>query len=85
MLDVRERWEYELCHIEPSLHIPMYDVPARLDQLQRDATIIVVCHHGMRSRQVAEFLSANGFGDVANLNGGIDDWARVVDPTIATY
>lgn len=85
VLDVREPWEYARCHIDASLHIPMADVPKRLHELAQDATILVVCHHGMRSRHVGEFLLANGYRDVTNLSGGIDAWARVVDQTLATY
>lgn len=85
LLDVREPWEHELCHIAGDLHIPMAEIPARLADIPQDRPLIVVCHHGMRSYQVAEFLLARGFADVANLDGGIDAWARAVDPTLALY
>ncbi len=85
LLDVREPWEHELCHIEGGLHIPMGQIPARLAEIAQDRPVIVVCHHGMRSRQVAEFLILQGFKDVANLEGGIDAWARSVDPALALY
>ncbi len=84
-LDVREPWEHELCHIEGDLHIPMNEIPERLAEIPQDRPLIVVCHHGMRSYQVAEFLLARGFTDVANLDGGIDAWARAVDPALALY
>ena len=85
LLDVREPWEHELCHIAGDLHIPMGEIPARLADIPQERPLIVVCHHGMRSYQVAEFLLARGFADVANLDGGIDAWARAVDPTLARY
>ena len=85
LLDVRESWEYNLCALPGSVHIPMGQIPARLADIPQGRPLIVVCHHGMRSYQVAEFLLARGFSDVANLDGGIDAWARVVDPTLARY
>ena len=85
LLDVREPWEHELCHIAGDLHIPMGQIPERLADIPQHRPLIVVCHHGMRSYQVAEFLLARGFADVANLDGGIDAWARAVDPTLARY
>ena len=84
-IDVREPWEHELCHIDGDLHIPMGEIPARLADIPQDRPLVVVCHHGMRSYQVAEFLLARGFQDVSNLNGGIDAWALSVDPALARY
>lgn len=84
-LDVREQWEHALCHIAGDLHIPMGQIATRLNEIPQDRSLIVVCHHGMRSRQVAEFLVSRGFTDVANLNGGIDAWARVVDTELKLY
>lgn len=85
LLDVREPWEHELCHIAGDLHIPMGEIAGRLAEIAQDKPLIVVCHHGMRSRQVAEFLLTRGFTDVSNLNGGIDAWARSVDPALTLY
>ena len=85
LLDVREPWEYAHSHIEGSLHVPMQQVPDRLDEIPRELPLVVVCHHGMRSLQVAHFLAAQGYADVANLTGGIDAWSRTVDPTVPTY
>lgn len=84
-LDVREPWEFALCHIAGSVHIPMGDIPARFGEIASDAIVVVLCHHGMRSRQVMHFLSQSGFDDVRNLAGGIDAWAREIDPQLATY
>ena len=85
VLDVREPWEYALCHVDGSIHIPMNEIPQRITELPTAATIVVLCHHGMRSLQVAHYLSAQGYTDVANLHGGIDAWARSVDTGLATY
>lgn len=85
LLDVREPFEFEICHINGSINIPMNEVPARIDDLDADARYIVICHHGGRSMQVAMFLQRNGFAEVCNLEGGVDAWARTVDPDMPTY
>ena len=85
LLDVREHEELEHAALAFAKHIPMAQVPARLDELDNDATIVVMCHGGMRSAQVANFLAANGFSHVFNLAGGIDAWALEVDDTIPRY
>lgn len=85
LLDVREGWEVALCAIAGSRHIPMNDVPERADELPRDRALVVVCHHGTRSMQVAQWLRAQGFENAINLDGGIDQWARTVEPGMATY
>ena len=85
LLDVREPWEFGICHIEGSRLIPMQQIPGHLDDLEKNAPIVVICHHGVRSRQVAYFLEQQGFNDVINLVGGVDAWAREVDTTLAIY
>jgi rhodanese-related sulfurtransferase len=84
-LDVREQVELEICRIEGAIHIPMGKIPERFEQLPKDKTIIVFCHHGMRSRTVQEYLEAQGFENLINLAGGIHAWAIDVDPTIQQY
>lgn len=85
LLDVREPWEFERCHIEGAVSLPMNGIPARLAELPRDRDIVVICHHGVRSYHVARFLDHNGFTRVINLTGGVDAWAKAVDPTMPTY
>jgi rhodanese-related sulfurtransferase len=85
LLDVREPQEYACCRIEGSLHIPMNDIPARLGELDPAREIIVICHHGMRSQSVADYLIRQNFGNVANLRGGIDAWAIQADPNMPRY
>jgi rhodanese-related sulfurtransferase len=85
LLDVREPWEHQTCRIEGSLLVPMGEVPARAGELDPDADIVVICHHGGRSMQVALFLGKQGFARVHNLAGGVDAWARSVDPSMPTY
>jgi len=85
LLDVREPWEYELCHLPGSTHIPMQTIPARSNELAPDAEVVVICHHGVRSLQVAMFLERSGFDSVYNLMGGVAAWAQDVDPTMRRY
>jgi len=85
LLDVREPYERELAVIEPSIHIPMQEVPQRLAELPRDRTVVVYCHSGVRSSMVAGYLEQQGFRSVANLGGGIDAWSRRVDPKVPRY
>ena len=85
LLDVREPFERRIARIDPSIHIPMNDVPGRIAELPKDRTIIVYCHHGNRSEMVAAYLENEGFADVINLVGGIDLWAQQVDPHVRRY
>jgi rhodanese-related sulfurtransferase len=85
LLDVRENWEYETCHIEGSTQIPMNLIPIRVTELDDDREIVCVCHHGARSMQVAAFLERNGFSNITNLTGGIHAWAVQVDPSMPKY
>ena len=85
LLDVREAWEVALCAIEGSIAIPMSEIPGRLHEIDRAREWVVVCHHGLRSQQVAMLLQQEGFPQVHNLHGGIDAWARIVDPGMRQY
>lgn len=85
VLDVREPDEVAICAIEGSLSVPMQDIPERLDALPRSNPLVVLCHHGGRSRMVTEFLRNNGFDNAVNLAGGIDAWARSIDPRMSRY
>ncbi|MEN8260149.1 MAG: rhodanese-like domain-containing protein [Pseudomonadota bacterium] len=85
LLDVREPFEYSICHIDNSLHIPLNQVPLKLHQLESTREIVVICHHGIRSRQVGHFLVRQGFEKVTNLAGGIDAWAIDVEPAMPRY
>jgi len=85
LLDVREPWEYQTCRIEGATSMPMNTVPGNLEQLDRDAPIICICHHGARSLRVAQFLEGNGFTQVTNLTGGVHAWAQQVDASMPTY
>lgn len=85
LLDVREPWEYEIARLPNSLNIPMNRVPGEFGTLDPQLPTVCICHHGMRSLQVAMFLANRGFDRVLNLTGGIDAWSRQVDPACATY
>jgi rhodanese-related sulfurtransferase len=85
LLDVREPWEIETAKIAGCVSIPMRDIPARSGELDDDAQIVCVCHHGARSANVAMFLESRGFAKVFNLQGGIDAWSRQVDPSVPLY
>jgi len=86
LIDVREPWEFETAHIEDSLLMPMGDVPARAHQeLDPDEHLVVMCHHGMRSMNVAVWLRNQGFEQAQSLMGGIDAWSAEIDPTVPRY
>jgi rhodanese-related sulfurtransferase len=85
LLDVREPWEFSICRIEGSQSIPMRQIPATAAQLDPDRETVVICHHGIRSYQVARYLEQRGFSRVINLEGGVAAWARDQDPTMPVY
>ena len=85
LLDVREPWECAIARLPGSLNIPLGEISARWRELDAAAELIVMCKAGSRSRMAAQFLSAQGFGRVANLTGGIDAWTRDIDPSLPSY
>jgi rhodanese-related sulfurtransferase len=85
ILDIREHWEWQLARIDGSQHLPMHEIPSRLADLDQSHPTVVICHHGVRSLQVVAFLQRLGFANLHNLQGGIDAWARVVDPAVPVY
>ena len=85
LLDVREPWEVEIAPMPGAANIPMHEIAARRGELDAARPVVCICHHGVRSMHVALFLQRQGFGDVLNLDGGVDAWAREVDPAFPTY
>ena len=85
ILDVREPWEVAICGFPEALHIPLAALPDQLDRVPDDRPVVVVCHHGMRSLQAVRWLRAQGRDQAINLAGGVDAWARTVDPAMPTY
>ena len=85
LLDVREPWEFKICLIDGSFNIPMHTIPGKLSELNAAQPIVCICHHGVRSRQVALYLERNGFNQISNLEGGVHAWAQQVDGAMPTY
>ena len=85
LLDVREPWEFQYCHIDNSKLIPMGEILNVIDELDPEQETVVICHHGIRSRQVAYYLEQQGFSRVINLEGGVERWAQQVDPAMKRY
>ena len=86
LLDVREPWEFETARIEGAKLMPMGDVPSRAHQeLDPEGSIVVICHHGVRSMNVTAWLRQQGFEKAQSMRGGIDAWSRSVDPKVPVY
>lgn len=86
LLDVRERTEYELCHLDGAVLIPIDMIPNNRKRIPTDRPVVVYCHHGIRSANVAQYLYAqDGLTNLYNLEGGINAWAREIEPEMAVY
>jgi len=85
LLDVRQAFEFDLCHVQGSLHVPLDQLTSRIDEIPRGVPVLTLCHHGVRSCQAALYLRQAGFDTVSSVKGGIDAWAKDVDPSIKTY
>lgn len=85
LLDVRQPWEYETCHLTDAVLVPLHTLPGAVADLDPARPVVCICHHGVRSMQAAAFLEQQGFVDVANLTGGVDAWAKQVDPGMPQY
>ena len=85
LLDVREPWELQICTLPGSVEIPMGQIPARLDEIDPAQDVVIICHHGIRSQQVAYYLQGAGYENIYNLRGGISAWSRDIDTSVPTY
>lgn len=85
LVDLRSSWEQQLCAIEGSINLPMEDLPVHMHDLPTDKPIVMICHHGARSRQAVAFLKGCGFQKVSCLSGGIDSWAKDIDQAMKRY
>ncbi|MVM40894.1 molybdopterin-synthase adenylyltransferase MoeB [Spirosoma sp. HMF3257] len=86
LLDVRERPEYDLCHLEGAILIPVGMIPNNRKRIPTDRPVVIYCHHGIRSANVAQYLYAQGgLTNLYNLDGGINAWARDIEPEMAIY
>ncbi|HQT92514.1 MAG: hypothetical protein B7X11_01745 [Acidobacteria bacterium 37-65-4] len=84
ILDVREEGEFKLCNLGGYL-LPLRDLPNRMKELDPNKEIVVMCHSGARSARAVQFLRQAGFNGAKNLSGGIDRWAREIDPGMPRY
>lgn len=85
LIDVREAAEHEIASIEGARLLPLSRFPEWADQLNPEAEIVFMCHHGIRSAQVCAYLARQGFRRLYNLSGGIDAWSCEVDPKVPRY
>jgi adenylyltransferase/sulfurtransferase len=85
VIDVREDFELEISKLDGAVHIPMNELPKRLDELSADEDYVIMCRTGVRSAQICEFLANQNFKSVANLTGGINEWAKRVDDSMPVY
>ena len=84
LLDVREPYEVEICNVKGSLFIPMNEIPQNIEQLDKEKRYAVMCHSGVRSLFVSNYLNSLGYGTL-NVIGGIDRWATDVDENMKRY
>jgi rhodanese-related sulfurtransferase len=85
VLDVREPWETDICLIEGSIKISLANLPQNAAKLPQEGPLVVVCHRGGRSMQAVSWLRSQGFANAINMAGGVDAWARQIDPKMSTY
>ena len=85
LLDVRDKWEYDLCHLDNSVNISLSEITERKDELDKQPRTVILCHHGMRSTIAGEYLISEGFEQIVNLEGGIDAWASTIDQSMTRY
>jgi len=85
LLDVREKFEFNIASIPNSIHIPMMKIPSKLNELNPEKEIVVLCKSGIRSAKVCEFLCQNNYHTVKNVSGGIKAWSLEIDNSIPLY
>lgn len=87
LLDCREREEHAVVAINNAVLLPMSEIQQRIDELKphRERAIVIHCHHGMRSAQVATWLRSQGFEQAQSMAGGIDAWALIIDTSLPRY
>lgn len=85
LLDCRDPEEVRFAAVPGALNIPMGDIPGRLPQLDPEKETVVLCHRGVRSQSVAQFLAEQDFDRVHSMRGGIDAWSLEIDPAVPRY
>lgn len=84
LVDVRAPWEHSIVALEGDLLVPLPSLGARVAELDRARKVVLYCHHGSRSWVAARALRDAGY-DAVSLRGGIDGWARTIDPSLPKY
>ena len=84
LVDVREPWEAEIAAIPGAVLLPLGELPERLSEIDRSRPVVLYCHHGIRSAAALRIVQDAGVA-ARHLEGGIDAWSRLVDPTIVRY
>ena len=84
LLDCREPWEFQAARIEGAMLIPMREIPERVDEIPKDRAVVVYCHAGVRSFDVASWLKRQGV-NALSMRGGIDRWSMEIDPKVPRY
>ena len=85
LIDVREPWEFEICHLPGSINIPMGQISQHLETIREAQECVMICHHGVRSMHVIQYLQQQEIEHLTNLEGGVDAWAREVDNDMVLY
>ena len=85
LIDVREPWEFEICQLPGSTNIPMGQIPQHLETICQAQECVIICHHGVRSMNVIQYLLQQNIDHLINLDGGVDAWAREVDADMPLY
>ena len=86
IIDVREPYEHQICSLDNAELIPLQQIPRSLERISRTKPVIMYCHYGIRSANVAQYLNAmHSYQNVYNLKGGIDAWSKEIDPKVPVY
>ncbi len=85
LIDIRDPWETDIAALPGAIAMPMTGLPQQIDRLETARRTVLICHHGVRSAHAAVWLRQQGFKDAVSVRGGIDAYAREVDPSLATY
>ena len=85
LFDVRQPEEYEICHIEGSILVPLTEIEEHLPDFESDRKYVVHCKEGDRSLEAIDIMSKKGFNDTVNLEGGILSWKQLIEPTMESY
>ena len=85
LIDVREQFEWDICHIKGAQLMSMNSIPNRKEEIDKNQKTVLYCHHGVRSQRVIDYLQRQGFDNLLNLQGGIHAWAMQVDPNMEKY